>query len=189
MTNSDERIDALIDEVAGGLTEGAPAADFTARVLQQIDARQPRLRWRWVWVAAPLAAAAVILIAMQVVRLKSALDTARGGLELVEVPDAPGTKPWINSPSIAQLKPPLDEEPDATGRKPDATGANRNATAGQVASSIDALAPPRLDVTPLEVTPLDARATPTDSIEVEQLETIAPIAVTPLGTDDSQRRF
>jgi hypothetical protein len=182
MTNSEERIDALIDDVARRMTEGAPAADFTARVLQRIDARQPGLRWRWVWVAGPLAAAAVILIALQFGWLNPGIYEVPP-VVVVEGPDATGKKPSINGPSVVQLTPPLDEGPDATRRKPDATRANRNATARQVASSIDTLAPPRLDVTPLEITPLDARVTSPDSIEVEQLETIAPIAVTPLGTD------
>ena len=52
---------------------------------------------------------------------------------------------------------------------------------------IDALAPPRLDVTPLDATPLEAGRTLPESIEVEQLEVIAPIAVTPLSADESQR--
>ena len=188
MTNSDERTDALIDDVAGRMTEGAPAADFTARVLQRIDARQPRLRWRWVWVAAPLAATAVFLIAMQVVRLKAPLDVTRGGPERVEGPDTTGAKPdaaektptAVDAPSMVRLT------PDATDTRPRVTRPTRDVAEDRTASTIDALAPPRLDVARLDVTPLEASVASADSIEVDHLETIAPIAVTPLGTDIRQ---
>jgi hypothetical protein len=145
-------------------------------VLQRIDEPQPRHRWRWAWVAVPLAAAAVVLIAIQVPRLKPPLDATRGGPEFVEGTDA------TRVPPVVRLK------PDATDVRPVATGANRNTTAAQVASSIDALASPRLDVAPLDLTPLEAGVTSPGSIEVEHLETIAPIAVTPLGTDDDSQR-
>jgi hypothetical protein len=182
MTNSDERIDALIDDVAGRMTEGTPAADFTARVLQRIDERQPRLRWRWVWVAAPLAAAAVILIAMQVVRLKP-LDTARGP-ELVKGPDATGVPP------VVRLKPDTTDVSSEVRLPARAKRPSVRVAEGPDAAemrTIDALAPPRVDVTPLEATRLDAAVDAPESIELEQLEPIAPIAVTPLSDNDTQR--
>jgi hypothetical protein len=196
VTKSEEPLDTLIDEVARSMTEGAPAPDFSARVLRRIDERQPRLRWRAAWVAVPIAAAVVVvLIAMQVVRLPS-VDVTRvtRGPEVVKGPDTTGVPP------VVRLKPPLDvarggpervEGPDTTDdssevRLPPAR-AKRAVADQQTASSIDALAPPRLDVTPLEVTRLDAAVDAPESIELEQLEPIAPITVTPLSEDDTQR--
>jgi hypothetical protein len=182
---SDDRLDTLIDDVARRMTEGAPASELTSRVLQRIDERQQRRRgWRAVWVAAPIAAAAVVLIALQVLRLK---------------PDAGDVLKEVGAtgPSVVRLKPDAAEipKPDATDtssvvRPTPSTTAKPHAAEPKVAaaepfSSVDGLAPPRLDVIPLDVVPLDAGTTPPGSIELEQLETIAPIAVTPLGAGES----
>src|SRR4051812_12362067 len=104
MTNGEDRTDALIDDVAGRMTEGAPAADFTARVLRRIDERQPGFRSRWVWVVGPLAAAAMVLIAMQVGRVKPGIYTVPSEVRLR--PDTTDKKPnAVEAPSMVRLKP------------------------------------------------------------------------------------
>jgi hypothetical protein len=183
VTSSEERLDTLIDDVARQMTEGAPAPDFTARVLQRVDERVPRRGWRWAWVAAPIAAAAVALIAMQV--FKSAPpgtnEQTRDGVAAERA--APVAAPTVPPQSVTQASGPALGAERFTSRtlrvrpRPDATEVR----------GVDALAPPRLDVTPLDATPLDAGIELPDSIEVQQLEVIAPIAVTPLGADESQR--
>jgi hypothetical protein len=134
-----------------------------------------------VWVAGPLAAAAVVLIALQMVRLKP--DATEGPSVVRLKRDATG------APSVVRLQPDATDVSSEVRLKPGATEVPSvvRLQPATEARSIDALAPPRLDLTPLDVAPLDASVTSPDSIEVEQLETIAPIAVTPLGTDDSQR--
>jgi hypothetical protein len=182
VTNSEDPIDTLIDDVARRMTEGAPAANFTARVLERIDERQPRLRWRWVWVAGPLVAAAVVLIAMQIGRVRPGIYSVPSEVRLP--PSASPAEAFGNggrpSVDVTRRSPEPVEGPDAGDMKPRVTGPKRNVAEVRSASTVDPLAPPRLDVTPLDVTPLEADATSPDTIEVEHLETIAPIAVTPL---------
>src|SRR5262245_27521928 len=78
-----ERVDAAIDDAARRMTEGEPAADFTARVMDRVaeesahrsrsawtalwrDAR--RHGWNPGWVLSPVAAAAVLAIAIVLFR-------------------------------------------------------------------------------------------------------------------------
>src|SRR3954468_16770460 len=64
---SDERVDAVIDEVARQMSEASPAdADaFRRRVLARIDnGGAPRRSWRASLVLTPIAAAAAIAMAM-----------------------------------------------------------------------------------------------------------------------------
>jgi hypothetical protein len=84
MATWDERVDAAIDDAARRMTEGAPAPDFTARVMDRVAAessqgrsrfawkgrrRGPRSRARAVgWVLSPIAAASVVLIAVLLFR-------------------------------------------------------------------------------------------------------------------------
>ena len=66
--------DEQIDEAAREETIGSPGGDFTARILASIEGRNPAEagshvrqapdQRRWIWIAAPLAAAAVLAIAL-----------------------------------------------------------------------------------------------------------------------------
>jgi hypothetical protein len=182
VTSSEERLDTLIDDVARQMTDGAPAPDFTARVLQRVDDRLPRRGWRWAWVAAPIAAAAVALIAIQVFKFAPPATNEQtrhsAGAELA----APVVAPAVPPQPVAQASEPALE----TGRSTSRTLKVRRRPDATEVRGIDALAPPRLDVTPLDTTPLDDGRTLPDSIEVEQLDVIAPIAVTPLSANESQ---
>ena len=109
MTSSEERLDTLIDDVARQMTDGAPAPDFTVRVLQRVDERLPRRGWRWVWVAAPIAAAAVALIAIQVFRSAppGTNDQTRDGVG-AEVA-APVVAPAVPPEAVAQAFTPANK--------------------------------------------------------------------------------
>src|SRR4051812_38268653 len=68
---SDERVDAVIDEVARQMTNGSPAdADtFRRRIVSRIEGgAAPGRSWRAVFVLAPIGAAIVIAIAAFVIR-------------------------------------------------------------------------------------------------------------------------
>jgi hypothetical protein len=63
-----DRFDPLIDDVARAMTSAPSDERLAERVAARIaDARAPR---RWVWIMVPIAAAAVVLIALAIVRLK-----------------------------------------------------------------------------------------------------------------------
>jgi hypothetical protein len=80
------------------------------------------------------------------------------------------------NPSIAEAAPP--------GPRPDiAASPIRNA--GPRASDLDALAPPPLAPSRLDIESIALGTLPqADSIQIDKLETITPIAVTPLGEGD-----
>src|SRR5215218_5839538 len=62
---ADERVDAAIDEVARELTRGELPPDFRDRVIARLESGDARHRtWRPALVAAPLAIAAVVLLAV-----------------------------------------------------------------------------------------------------------------------------
>jgi hypothetical protein len=184
-TATDAGIDRAIDAVARQTTEGSPAGDLRRRVLARIEAGQaPRANWRAAWVLSPVAAAAVIVMAIFVargfqprtVRLKPDATSPTVRLEPDATSPTVRLKPDATSPTV-RLR------PDTTSRtvrlKPDAT--NR-------AVAIAALAAPSLDLAPLTV---DALAP--DSILLERLDTtlpitILPITVAPLDITDVQRR-
>jgi hypothetical protein len=191
--DEDEGIDAAIDAVARQMTEGASPADLRARVLARVEARGAAARWRSMWIVSPLAAAAVVLLAIVVLR------TDR---EVPLKPDATrsGTPPSFPRDDSASGKPhnaygggaltlepndPVRVEPDDTNRrfqrKPDTFGSHlRPAPNGTSVSEIAALAPPAIELDSIVLGEL----APPVSIEIEQLEPIAPIAVTPLGEGD-----
>jgi hypothetical protein len=68
MATWDEQVDAAIDDAARRMTEGAPAADFTARVVERIAEERRGRAWGKAWLLSPLAAAAVLLIAVFLLR-------------------------------------------------------------------------------------------------------------------------
>jgi hypothetical protein len=66
---SDERVDATIDEVAREMTRGELPPDFRDRVIARLERGDARHRtWRPALVLAPLAVAAVVLLAVLVDR-------------------------------------------------------------------------------------------------------------------------
>jgi hypothetical protein len=168
---SDERLDRSIDEIARQMTEGEPPGDFRARVLAQLGDR-PRRTWT-IWTLAPVAAAALVIVSIFVMR--SFRPHERAALQ----PSSPS--------SVARAAPPVE-----SARRPDPSQpgaeAGPSGPAPRLAqqrghtyatTEIDALAPPRL-----EVAPLGLEVLPTASIAVPQLDAIAPIAVEPLPANE-----
>jgi hypothetical protein len=101
---------------------------------------------------------------------KPPFDVAQGGPELVERPKT----------TVAASSTTVRLTPETTyGRTPPETRLLPPA----------AIALPSLAIAPIEVAPLGAaRLAVADSIELQQLDAVTPIDVTPLGLDDSQRR-
>ena len=165
---SDERrdgaIDLAIDEVARQMTAGELSSDFRARVVARIaDGGRPRRTWRAAWILSPLAAAAVLAVAIFVARFQFLH------------PSSPSTIAQATRPVESAARP----SPSAPGAEmvPEGPAPHRAPQPGHTyaRTEIDALAPP-----PLEVAPLGLEVLPTASIAVSQLDAIAPIAVEPL---------
>jgi hypothetical protein len=170
---SDER---LIDDVARQMTEGQPSANFRARVIAGIENR-PRRTTRNAWLLAPVAAAAMAFIAIVLFR---------GDHGAVRGPDPAGPRA---SKTIAQAAPPpastrrLDSAAPAAEASPNGPIPRRalqRESAGAT-TDLNALAPPPLEMPTLEITSITA-----ESIPVAPMETIAPIPVTPLPTNDER---
>jgi hypothetical protein len=204
-------IDAAIDAVARQMTEGASPADLRARVLARIDeggAAAPW--WRSMSIAAPLAAAAVVVIAAVLFRAPSdvRLNPDGTGNEVPLKPDAThsSVQPHSQPDSLVSQNPDATpDEPRPTSsseaspgeprsarsepsrgtalQKPHITGAPaRSIPNGTTRSAIAALAPPPIELESIVLGPL----APPRSLALDELEPIAPIAVTPLGEGDQR---
>jgi hypothetical protein len=179
MTMSDERldlaIDRAIDEVARQMTEGEPPGGFRVRVIARLGDR-PRQTWT-IWTLAPVAAAALVIVAIFVTRGYERRVAGPATLRESAPPVAIATPPAESLPRLGLSAP-------GTEVGPKAPALGRARQRGQVyaaTTEIEALAPPRLEVAPLGV-----EALPTESIAVTQLDAIAPIAVEPLPANDQR---
>lgn len=193
MNESD--LDAAIDDVAREMTAGDLDPAFRTRVLDRLE---PGLRgrdsgfgiWgfgpsgRWRSVLAGVTVAAIIVTAVVVFRGRHESATTVTSME--QLPAAPvaaveaGTstsRPAFAGPPVAQH--PGEVKPDATSR---GVTVKRDGFTGT--SEVDALAPPPLDVPSIALAGLPAP----ESIQLNQLQTISPIAVAPLAADDQGER-
>jgi hypothetical protein len=171
-TMSDERrdlaIDRAIDEVARQMTVGEPSSGFRARVVARIaEGGRPHRTWHAAWALSPIAAVAVVTVAIFV---------ARGFQPRVAPQPASQSVAARQTPPVESVRRPGPAAPGADAG-PKGRALRRAQQRGQThtTSEIDALAPPRL-----EVAPLGLEALPTESIAVPHLDAIAPIAVVPL---------
>jgi hypothetical protein len=175
MAMSDERVDAAIDEVVRELTAGQPGGAFTAHVLARIDAdeagKRTRAKWQAAWVMSPLALAAAIVVAVAVFH--------GGSTKPVRQPQ-PTAGVGDNGRTAAVEAVPTVTDPPRIAFRP---STRRLDTTSRLDSpralEIDALALAPLDVASIRLSEIE----PLTSIDLEQLQTIAPIAVTPLGDD------
>ena len=196
-------LDRAIDGVARQMTEGSPAsaADFRRGVLARIEAnRAPHTTWRAEWVFSPLAAAAVIVLAIFVARGFQPRDRGpeRATPQETAAAQSLGPQPQTVLPEQVQVR----LKPDVTVRAATArTATNRSGTTRATtapglsfgAEAIEALAAPSL-----ALASLTADALTPDPIQLERLDTtspittlpitIAPITVAPLDITDGQRR-
>lgn len=174
MAMSDERVDAAIDEVVRELTAGEPGSAFTARVLARIDAdeavKRTRATWRPAWVLSPLALAAAIVVAAAVFHV--------GSTKPIRQPQpTPGVANNGRTAGVEAV-PTVTDARRIAFRPPRSLDTTSRLDSPQ-ALEIDALALAPLDVVSIRPSVLE----PLTSIDPEQLHTIEPIAVTPLGDD------
>jgi hypothetical protein len=170
-----ERVDAAMDEVVRELTAGEPGAAFTARVLARIDAEasgtRTRPKWRAAWVMSPLALAAAIVVGAAVFR--------GGSTKPVPHPQPTAGIEDNGRTAAVEAAPAVTDSARVAFQLP----TRRLDTASRLDSpnglEIDALALAPLDVVSIKLSELE----PLTSIDLEQLHTIEPIAVTPLGDD------
>jgi hypothetical protein len=177
----DSNLDTAIDDVARQMTAGEPDADFRARVVARIESgfgiRDSGFgagfgRWRWAVTA--LGAAAMIVAA--VVLFQNSHERRMTETPVAQAPHAPAPPAQVAN---GTWRPTLAGPPRLTQRPV------RREDASNPPSEIDALAPPPLTPFPLDVASIAVGALPpADSIQLDKLETITPIAVTPLGEGD-----
>jgi hypothetical protein len=176
-SDEDEGIDKAIDQVARGLTRGAPGGAFKARVLGQLEERgRAKAAWprRLVWrpLAVAVAVAAIALIAV------------RGAWRSQPVPVRSGPA-VAAAPVSTPLRPPvrMHAEPPATRTAAVAPTHRpvpaRRQPAGE--SAIDALAPDPLIVEPIAVDALSGAV----SIQLSEMR-VTSIDVAPLPADSRQ---
>jgi hypothetical protein len=167
----DDDIDRAIDDIARELTAGEPHGAFRARVMARIESGESRRGWS-TWVLSPLPVAALILVALAAAW--SYRSPKRLALHLAEtIALQRDERPVVASAPVA---------PTARRVEREATKGARafHASARRVApSDVAGLAPPLLNVPSIVLAPIDRG----DSIQLQQLEPIAPIDVAPLGVE------
>jgi hypothetical protein len=176
----DERVNRAIDEVARQMTEDAPpaSADFRRRVFARIASNEaPRASWRAAFVLSPIAVAAAIVIIVMFVR--------RPGPTVATVPtDVAGPKgPALQITDMAAPKGPtlqIASGPLSSVRRPGPFGPGVSRPAPQLDP---------IEVDSIALAPLAVGMLSPDPIQIERLDTIAPMTVAPLDIPDVQRRF
>jgi hypothetical protein len=202
----DDQIDRAIDRAAHEMTSGEPAPGFRARVTARLDAdgSPPRAGAMWLSLAA---VAAIVVIAIVGARYQGGLKpetmtASRGGPERAAPQTGPQTAAPQTGPQTAapqtgpqtaapQTGAPHTAAPSTVAPQPvaapyAAANAGRGALAGGRSrrvsippSAIDALTPP-LEMPTIAVDDL----APEPALDIQPLDTIAPIAVAPLGEGD-----
>jgi hypothetical protein len=184
--HDNDRIDRAIDDVARRMTEGAPSADLKARVLSRLDRLESAASWRWrlVWIAAPLAAAAAVIFMVFAARFDRGSENR-------------GSRPAVARGSDQPLPPTMHQEPAQKLNRLEEPRPRAAATVARTGvapaprslptpSDVEALAPPQLEVPSIALPSMAIGEIPTTSIAIDPLETITPIAVTPIGEGDRQ---
>jgi hypothetical protein len=173
--------DDRIDEAARRLTEGAPSAGFRSRVVAKLDER-PR-RWSRAWLLAPVATAAIVVIAVVMPREEIpdvALKPETLAAEKTDVgPKADATPAGLKAGTTrapAGLK--AGTTPAPAGLMAGTTPAPAGLMAGTTSPAADVAAPVELDtdltVAPIELAPVMVAATIVDAL----------VEPTPLAVED-----
>jgi hypothetical protein len=179
-------IDRVIDDVARELTAGEPDGAFKARVLARIESGESvRRNWRAAWIIAPLAAAALIAIAItwshrdvrpkpsaEVGALHPSSQTAASRTENLE-PRTTNPESRIPNPKSRILRLRSPELSRAMADPSEAPQARRRANP---VSDVAVLAPPSLTVDSIALAPIAAG----DSLQLPQLDTPASLDIAPL---------
>jgi anti-sigma factor RsiW len=177
---SDQRLDAEIDEVAREMTRGELPADFRARVMARME-DGPARSWIWqrAWILAPLGVAAVVLLAVFVVRAprqsvgRIAQEVRPFPGDVRREPDRASRTEPSQTPVPVRLEAgtTYDRGVAAVGRRPDATYqggvASDPAPAPIQIESLDVEAMESMEIAPLSVDGME-------SIDVPRLD-VAPL--------------
>jgi len=178
-----DEINRAIDDVAREMTAGEPRTDLRARAMARIDPAgiigagqlQPG---RSVGRAAVAAAAVVSLTVFAYREIRPLVRQLRPSGSGVSAARQLSAGHGTPGPRMESPQNPIPVRPaiiEAARRVPARPGM------AIAPSPIDQLAPPRIDVAPLAIDDLDSLP-----IDVPPLESIAPIAVVPLGQGDAQ---
>ena len=183
----EQNLDRVIDDVARALTAGVPHAAFRTRVLARI-ASGDRVRRSWPagWIAAPLAAAALTIIAV----LLGSRSPERLALHRSETPAASKTarptvrlKPDTTAESEARTPNREARIPNPESRIPNPESRIPNPES-RIPSAVAALAPPALNVDSIALAPIGSG----DSLEVQQLAAPPPLDIEPLDIEKEIHR-
>jgi hypothetical protein len=154
--------DRLVDRVVRELLDVEPPADLRARVEARIGTRRSPLRW--LWIAAPLAAAAIVIIAILL-----------PGATEVKTPVGPGD---VNLPREMAAATPVTRERSKPTLAPRAPRTVRAAVVNEPVPDDVETVPPLAGPQPLAVTTIGSgRSTPLNVMQV------APIQVEPLEVE------
>jgi len=159
------RIDQAIDAAARAMTAGEPSAAFRATVMARLDERRAPLM-RWILSAA--AVAAVLAIVLFIPRDRGTEPPPLASRAILGVVSVPGTEPPARVKDIREAAP----------------AGTRGVRFTERQSEVAALAPPALDVASIAL----AAIAPGASIQIQELETIAPITIAPIGEPQGERR-
>ena len=189
-----DQLDEIIDDVAHEPIAGEPhdAGVFRRRVLARVEgASQPPRTRRILWILSPVGAAAAIAIALTLLRPSVPTPPA----DRARPATSPQPAPQPHRATTVESSPNTTENPtgpaavNSTRRARASRSDEPNANTPDGEALLDALAPAALTVDPITVGAISVpRLSAAEPITIDQLETIAPIAVTPIGIDDPQRR-
>ena len=162
-------IERVIDEAARSLTAGEPGAAFRATVIDRLDT--PHRARRPLWILLPASAAAILIVTLWIAR-----DRRDAGVSAP--PQTASFRPDVTLPQLAF-------------RRPNAAPARSRDVPSPIAAlkgprySIDSAPISELDPAPLTVPRIAMRRIdPGESIQLDPLQAIAPLAISRL--DDSQ---
>ncbi|HZR22304.1 MAG TPA: hypothetical protein VFA59_01875 [Vicinamibacterales bacterium] len=168
----DNELDRAIDDAAREMTAGGPGGDFRARVIARIE-NAPRRRWTRAIPA--VAAAAAVAIVATVTSHRSAVISHRSAVtsQSQQSTVAHGQTP------VVETRPTPQPTNVAQAFRPAAADLRSRPTSGR--QTPRPLTPSDLDNAPIDVPQITVDPLPPDgSLDVTPLETIAPIAVTPI---------
>ena len=178
-----KEIDRQIDDIARGMTAGDPDPALRARVVTRLDETAPR---RWVWTLAPIAAAALIAIAIYLAPWKSTVTSRRPPVEVAgsESSDVivPPVAPSITEAPVAAQAEPAVLRPETPGRRPVPRSGAPASSPELTAFAGSDIEVPGIEMQTLSVAPLETNELLNDQAgDINSLDVIVPIAVTPLS--------
>jgi hypothetical protein len=180
---SDARLDKAIDRAVREMLDVEPPAGLRGRVLDRI--KQPRRGIGWMWIAAPVAAAAVIILAVLAPWRQPAPRVVAPSSPSIATVDLPPTVPPVTAPA-SQDSPKTVTIPTGhatpPGRQPASGRAPERIVVAAVlpaadASAIDPLSP----IAPITVAPARPADIAPKEIAISPLAPIAELQIAPLS--------